>query len=138
MAIAHGRNFGAGADLFVACDVRVAAPGTTFRMPGLRFGLQLGTRRLAQRIGNEAARGVLAESRTLDADAALELGFASHFWSFASASSLKKASWSRRSSRNATSFCGSSLTGIRFFSFCSRSSTSRMRSTLELSTKVLI
>jgi enoyl-CoA hydratase/carnithine racemase len=76
MAIAHGRNFGAGADLFVACDVRIAAPGTTFRMPGLRFGLQLGTRRLAQRIGSEAARAVLAESRTLDASAALDLGFA--------------------------------------------------------------
>lgn len=76
MAIAHGRNFGAGADLFVACDVRVAAPGTTFRMPGLRFGLQLGTRRLAQRTGSEAARAVLAESRTLDASAALDLRFA--------------------------------------------------------------
>jgi enoyl-CoA hydratase len=75
MALAHGRNFGAGADLFVACDVRVAAPGTTFRMPGLRFGLQLGTRRLTHRIGNEAARAMLAESRTIDADTALGLGF---------------------------------------------------------------
>jgi enoyl-CoA hydratase/carnithine racemase len=76
LALARGRNFGAGADLFVACDVRVAAPGTTFRLPGLRFGLQLGTRRLAQRIGNEAARSILADSRTIDADVALALGFA--------------------------------------------------------------
>ena len=68
MALAHGLNFGAGADLFVACDVRVAAPGTTFRMPGLRFGLQLGTRRLAQRIGNDAARALLADSSMIDAD----------------------------------------------------------------------
>lgn len=78
MALAHGRNFGAGADLFVACDVRVAAPGTTFRMPGLRFGLQLGTRRLAQRIGNEAARTFLADSSTIDADRALALRFTTH------------------------------------------------------------
>jgi enoyl-CoA hydratase/carnithine racemase len=78
MALAHGRNFGAGADLFVACDVRVAAPGTTFRMPGLRFGLQLGTRRLAQRIGNDAARALLADSRTIDADSALALRFVTH------------------------------------------------------------
>jgi enoyl-CoA hydratase/carnithine racemase len=78
MALAHGRNFGAGADLFVACDVRVAAPGATFRMPGLRFGLQLGTRRLAQRIGNDAARALLADSSTIDADGALALRFATH------------------------------------------------------------
>ena len=78
IAFAHGRNFGAGADLFVACDVRVAAPGTTFRMPGLRFGLQLGTRRLAQRIGNDAARALLADSSTLDADRAAALRFATH------------------------------------------------------------
>jgi len=76
IAFAHGRNFGAGADLFVACDVRVAAPGTTFRMPGLRFGLQLGTRRLAQRIGNDAARTLLADSSTIDADRAVALRFA--------------------------------------------------------------
>jgi len=75
LAFAHGRNFGVGADLFLACDVRAAAPGTTFRLPGLRFGLQLGTRRLAQRIGNEAARALLADSRTIDADAALKMGF---------------------------------------------------------------
>ena len=38
LAIAHGRNFGAGADLFLAAAVRVAAPDASFRMPGLRFG----------------------------------------------------------------------------------------------------
>jgi enoyl-CoA hydratase/carnithine racemase len=66
MAIARGKNFGAGVDLFIACDIRVAEPETSFRMPGFRFGLQLGTRRLAQRIGNEAARALLAESKTAE------------------------------------------------------------------------
>jgi enoyl-CoA hydratase/carnithine racemase len=75
LALAHGRNFGAGADLFLACSVRVASPDATFRMPGLRFGVQLGTRRLASRIGAEAARSMLADSRTLDGREALELGF---------------------------------------------------------------
>jgi enoyl-CoA hydratase len=78
MALAHGRNFGAGVDLFVACEVRVAAPGAAFRMPGLRFGLQLGTRRLAQRVGNDAARALLADSSTIDADRALALRVATH------------------------------------------------------------
>lgn len=67
-AFAQGRNFGAGADLIVACDERVAAGDSTFRMPGLRFGLQLGTRRLAARIGNQAARAMLGASLSLDAE----------------------------------------------------------------------
>ncbi|MCX7135091.1 MAG: enoyl-CoA hydratase/isomerase family protein [Proteobacteria bacterium] len=74
LALAHGKIFGAGADIVCACSSRVAAPGTTFRMPGLRFGLVLGTRRLAHRIGADAARDVLATSRTFDAAAALKLG----------------------------------------------------------------
>lgn len=73
LAFAHGHNFGAGVDLYAACAHRVAAPDTTLRMPGLRFGVQLGTRRLAQRVGHEAARSLLAESRTLCADEALQL-----------------------------------------------------------------
>ena len=75
LALAHGKIFGAGADLVCACSTRIAAPGTTFRMPGLRFGLVLGTRRLAHRIGTDAARDVLQTSRTFDAENALKLGF---------------------------------------------------------------
>jgi enoyl-CoA hydratase/carnithine racemase len=75
LALAHGRNFGAGADIVCACSARVAAPGATFRMPGLRFGIVLGTRRLARRIGTDAARDVLTASRTFDSDEALRLGF---------------------------------------------------------------
>src|SRR3990172_3311926 len=32
LVFAHGRNFGAGADLVCCCGIRIAAPGTTFRM----------------------------------------------------------------------------------------------------------
>ncbi len=78
LALVQGKNFGAGADLVCACATRVAAPGTTFRMPGLRFGLVLGTRRLAQRIGADAARDVLQTSRTFEAQSALEIGFITH------------------------------------------------------------
>ena len=51
LAFAHGATFGAAADLFAACQLRYAAPGTTFRMPGLSFGVALGTRRLARLVG---------------------------------------------------------------------------------------
>lgn len=75
LALAHGRVFGAGADLVACCSLRVAAADTTFRMPGLRFGVVLGTRRLAQRIGADRARDILATSRTFDAAQALANGF---------------------------------------------------------------
>ncbi|MBM3359138.1 MAG: enoyl-CoA hydratase/isomerase family protein [Betaproteobacteria bacterium] len=75
LALAHGRNFGAGADLVCACSVRIAAPGATFQMPGLKFGVVLGTRRLANRIGADAAREILSASRAFDAEEALRIRF---------------------------------------------------------------
>jgi len=76
LALVHGRNFGAGADIFCACAARIADPGASFRLPGLRFGLALGTRRLARRIGTDAARALLATSDTFDAVQALRIHFA--------------------------------------------------------------
>lgn len=75
LVLAHGKIFGAGADLIACCGVRVAAPGTTFRMPGLRFGVVLGTRRLTHRIGADKARDILSASRVFHADEALKLNF---------------------------------------------------------------
>ncbi len=75
LALAQGKNFGAGVDLILACGSRIAAPDAQFRMPGLKFGLQLGTRRLAARIGGDAARGLLAASKTFGTEEALRLGF---------------------------------------------------------------
>ena len=76
LALAHGRNFGAGADLIAACARRTAAPGTTFLLPGLKFGLVLGTRRFAARVGPGPARRLLGDGITFDADQAHDLGFA--------------------------------------------------------------
>lgn len=75
VAFAHGRNFGAGVDLFGACRWRIAAEGSTFRMPGLAFGLVLGTRRFAAVVGRERAREILEGLVTFDAARALEIGF---------------------------------------------------------------
>ena len=75
LALAHGPCFGAGADLLAACGRRVAAPETTFRMPGLRFGVVLGTGRLARMIGTEAARQLLESTKPFDANEALDKGF---------------------------------------------------------------
>lgn len=75
LALAHGRNFGAGVDLICSCGRRVADPGATFRMPGLSFGLVLGTRRYAERVGNALARQVLEEGQAFDTTEALAAGF---------------------------------------------------------------
>lgn len=74
LALAQGNAIGAGADLFCACAMRVAAPGTNFRMPGWKFRIALGTRRLACRIGDEKSRELLLQSKSFDARAAHELG----------------------------------------------------------------
>lgn len=75
LALAHGRNFGAGVDLICSCGRRVGDPGATFRMPGLAFGLVLGTRRYAERVGGSRARTVLGDGIVFDADEALKDGF---------------------------------------------------------------
>jgi enoyl-CoA hydratase/carnithine racemase len=75
VGLAHGRNFGAGVDLLCACAHRVAEPDATFRMPGLEFGVVLGTRRFAQRVGAARARAILQQALTFDAREGLALGF---------------------------------------------------------------
>ena len=75
LVLAHGRNFGAGVDLACACARRVSTPEATFRMPGLRFGLVLGSRLFAERVGTDRARHVLQQSQTFAAPDAHAWGF---------------------------------------------------------------
>lgn len=77
LALAHGRNFGAGVDLIGACARRVATADATFRMPGLLFGLVLGTRRFALQVGDDRARDILRESKTFGAEEGQRIGFLS-------------------------------------------------------------
>ena len=76
VALAHGRTWGAGADLFAVCEQRLVNPDATLRFPGAQFGIVLGTRRLAERIGGDAARALVLEGGELDAPQALALGLA--------------------------------------------------------------
>lgn len=76
VALAQGRVTGAGADLFAACDLRLIDPGATLRFPGAGFGIVLGTRRLAARVGSAAALRWVSSGETIDADAALASGLA--------------------------------------------------------------
>ena len=76
VALVQGRTWGAGADLFAACEVRLCAADTTFRFPGARFGLALGTRRLAGRVGADQARRWLLDGIEVKADDALKAALA--------------------------------------------------------------
>lgn len=76
VAFATGRAWGAGADLFASCDIRVAAPDASFRFPGSAFGIVLGTRRLVELIGWDHARPLVTEGATRDAAGALAAGLA--------------------------------------------------------------
>jgi enoyl-CoA hydratase len=75
LALAHGACYGAAADIVCSCNRRIAAPGTKFRMPGLAFGVSLGTRRLAAVVGADAARRLLETSAVFDDQEALACRF---------------------------------------------------------------
>lgn len=75
LALVHGACYGAAADLVAACHFRVGAPGARFRMPGLQFGLVLGTRRLSRLVGADNARALLLRQEPFDAAEAAKVGF---------------------------------------------------------------
>ena len=77
IAAVNGPAIGAGMQLAVACDVRVAALGARFAIPGGKLGILLSARniwRLAQTVGQAAARDFLLAGRTVDTEEALRLG----------------------------------------------------------------
>lgn len=95
VAVAHGRCWGAGADLLAACDLRLAAPDASFRFPGAAFGLVLGTRRLAERVGTDQARVWVTEGTPIDAAAAAAAGLASRPAGPAPDDDARRDAWAR-------------------------------------------
>ncbi|OED43312.1 hypothetical protein AB833_04140 [Chromatiales bacterium (ex Bugula neritina AB1)] len=77
LVLTHGHAVGAGADIVVAAGSRIAAPGSTFRMPGWQFGIALGTRRLTDLIGTDGARDLLIDTRVVNETIALQMGLIS-------------------------------------------------------------
>jgi enoyl-CoA hydratase len=77
LAAVNGAAIGAGLQLAVACDVRIAAFGATFSIPAARLGVFLSpanVHRLAGLVGQGAARDILLTARTLAADEAAAVG----------------------------------------------------------------
>ena len=77
VAFVHGAWFGAAADLVAACHWRIATNDARFMMPGPKFGLVLGTRRLSVLVGEDNARQLLLRDKPFDSSDALETNFIS-------------------------------------------------------------
>jgi enoyl-CoA hydratase/carnithine racemase len=77
IAAINGHALGAGLQLAVACDLRMAQPGAQLGIPASKLGVMLSAAniaRLALLVGQASARDLLFTGRSVDADEALRLG----------------------------------------------------------------
>jgi enoyl-CoA hydratase len=74
IAACHGDVVGGGAEIAVACDMRIGGANLRMRFPGAALGVPVGPARLVTLCGLAAAKYLLLSSRTVGADEALRLG----------------------------------------------------------------
>lgn len=79
IAAVDGAALGAGTQLAIACDLRVAAPGARFGIPAAKLGLMVDhwtVQRLALLAGHGPARAMLLAADVLDGARAVQCGLA--------------------------------------------------------------
>ncbi len=74
IAACHGDVVGGGAEIAIACDMRVGGSNLRMRFPGAALGMPVGPARLVTLCGLAAAKYLLFSSRTVGADEALRIG----------------------------------------------------------------
>jgi len=74
VAACHGSVVGGGAEIAVACDLRVGGSNLRMRFPGAELGVPVGPARLVTLCGLATAKYLLLTSRTVSADEALRMG----------------------------------------------------------------
>jgi enoyl-CoA hydratase len=74
IAACHGDVVGGGAEIAIACDMRVGGANLRMRFPGAALGVPVGPARLVTLCGLGAAKYLLLSSRTVGADEALRIG----------------------------------------------------------------
>jgi enoyl-CoA hydratase/carnithine racemase len=74
IAACHGDVVGGGAEIAVACDMRVGGTNLRMRFPGAALGVPVGPARLVTLCGLAAAKYLLLSARSVTADEALRLG----------------------------------------------------------------
>jgi enoyl-CoA hydratase/carnithine racemase len=70
----HGSVVGGGAEVAVACDLRVGGSNLRMRFPGAALGVPVGPARLVTLCGLSTAKYLLLTSRNVSADEALRMG----------------------------------------------------------------
>jgi len=88
IAAVHGAVLGAGSQLAIACDLRVAEPSARFAIPAAKLGLMVDhwtIARLALLAGHGPARAMLIAAEEYDAQAAHALGLVQRLGDRASA-----------------------------------------------------
>jgi enoyl-CoA hydratase/carnithine racemase len=74
---------GAGMELALCCDIRIAAEDTVFSIPEVQLGIipdMGGTQRLPRTIGVGMAKELIYSARRFDAAEALRIGFVNHVY----------------------------------------------------------
>ncbi len=74
IAACHGSVVGGGAEIAVACDLRVGGSNLRMRFPGAELGVPVGPARLVSLCGLATAKYLLLTSRNVGADEALRMG----------------------------------------------------------------
>jgi enoyl-CoA hydratase len=74
VAACHGSVVGGGAEIAVACDLRVGGSNLRMRFPGAELGVPVGPARLVTLCGLATAKYLLLTSRSVSADEALRMG----------------------------------------------------------------
>jgi enoyl-CoA hydratase/carnithine racemase len=74
VAACHGSCVGGGAEIAVACDLRVGGSNLRMRFPGAALGMPVGPARLVTLCGLSVAKYLLLTSRDVGADEALRWG----------------------------------------------------------------
>ena len=74
VAACHGATVGGGAEIAVACDIRVGGSNLRLRFPGAALGVPVGPARLVTLCGLAVAKYLLLTSKEIAADEALRWG----------------------------------------------------------------
>ncbi len=74
VAACHGATVGGGAEIAVACDIRVGGSNLRLRFPGAALGVPVGPARLVSLCGLAVAKYLLLTSKEIAADEALRWG----------------------------------------------------------------
>ncbi len=88
IAAVNGPALGAGLQLAMIADLRVAAPAAFFGIPAAKIGVAVDSwtiRRLATFVGGGTARGILLGVESVTAERALDLGFVNRLGDLAAA-----------------------------------------------------